>query len=331
MNHIRGDVVADETAFAAERIPLGWKNSYRASAYAAPVSALSLNENLVWIVARPKDGKAVVELDPPSATLPVTSLVRVVDGRGARIVVAPTARGIIVSGSIGARSPARRYSLVVRDPPLFAGGALVTSLEKLGVAIDGTVRTGPSPTAAISVASVQSARLDTIVSHMNRQSINHFAELLFRSAARVPGRAGSSSAALETLRAFLADRVGVPREVVRVRDGSGLSEADTLTARSLVKVLAYASRAPWGSAYHLSLPIAGQSQLLRRRMRATLAQGNLHAKTGSTNTVASLAGYVTARNGELLAFAFLYNGRDLWNARAAMDRMGSTLANFSRD
>jgi D-alanyl-D-alanine carboxypeptidase/D-alanyl-D-alanine-endopeptidase (penicillin-binding protein 4) len=70
---------------------------------------------------------------------------------------------------------------------------------------------------------------------------------------------------------------------------------------------------------------------MQRRMRSTPAQGNLHAKTGTTNTVASLAGYVTALNGEVLAFAFIYNGRDRWNARAAMDRMGATLANFYRD
>jgi serine-type D-Ala-D-Ala carboxypeptidase/endopeptidase (penicillin-binding protein 4) len=45
----------------------------------------------------------------------------------------------------------------------------------------------------------------------------------------------------------------------------------------------------------------------------------------------SLAGYVTALNGEVLAFAFIYNGRDRWNARAAMDRMGATMANFFRN
>ena len=79
------------------------------------------------------------------------------------------------------------------------------------------------------------------------------------------------------------------------------------------------------------MPVAGESELLRRRMRSTPAQGNLHAKTGTTNTVASLAGYVTALNGEVLAFAFIYNGRDRWNAKASMDRMGPTLANFYRE
>jgi D-alanyl-D-alanine carboxypeptidase/D-alanyl-D-alanine-endopeptidase (penicillin-binding protein 4) len=331
IEHVRGDIIADESAFAPERIPEGWKRSYRASAYAAPVSALSLNENLVWVDTRVVNGRAVVTLDPPSANMAVTNKVRVIDGRGGRIIVARAKDGVVASGTIGARASPRRYSLVVLDPPVFAAGALAASLSKAGITVDGAVRAGAAPRNSVRVATVNSQPLQSIVSVMNRESINHYAELLFRSAAREPDRAGSATAALESLRGFLSDKVGVQREAIRVRDGSGLSEADTLSARSLVQVLSYAHRAPWSSAYHLSLPVAGQSDHLKRRMRSTWAQGNLHAKTGSTNTVASLAGYVTARNGELLAFAFIYNGRDLWNAKIAMDRMGSTLAGFHRD
>jgi D-alanyl-D-alanine carboxypeptidase/D-alanyl-D-alanine-endopeptidase (penicillin-binding protein 4) len=331
VERVHGDLVADESAFTPERIPLGWKNSYRSSAYAAPVSALSLNENLVWVDTRVVDGRAVVAIDPPSTAVSVTNAVHVVDGRGGRVLVGRTKSGVIATGTIGAASAPRRYSLVVQDPPSFAAGALIASLARMGVTVDGSVRSGEVPRGATRVAEVRSMRLDSIVSFMNRESINHYAELLFRSAAREPGRAGSASAALEALREFLADKVGVQRDAIRVRDGSGLSEADTLTARSLVQVLTYANRASWSSAYHMSLPVAGQSELLRRRMRTTLAQGNLHAKTGSTNSVASLAGYVTARDGELLAFAFIYNGRDTWSARQAMDRMGSSLASFTRD
>ena len=60
IKRVRGDIIADEGAFAVERIPHGWKTTYLMSAYAAPVSALSLNENLVWIVARADNGQAVV-------------------------------------------------------------------------------------------------------------------------------------------------------------------------------------------------------------------------------------------------------------------------------
>jgi serine-type D-Ala-D-Ala carboxypeptidase/endopeptidase (penicillin-binding protein 4) len=328
---VRGDIVADESAFDSERIPSGWKTSYLMSSYAAPVSALSLNENLVWIVARPVNGKAVVELDPASTALPVTNSVRIAAGSGGRISAHRAGTGVAVSGWIGSSSAPRRYSLVVQEPPAFAAGALQASLVKAGVEVDGQLRAGVTPTAASPVAEVRSLPLANIVSYMNRESINHFAELLFRDAAHQSGRAGSAAAGLETLRDFLATKAGANKEDVRVADGSGLSEADSITARTMVQLLSYAHRAPWGSVFHASMPVAGESELLQRRMRSTPAQGNLHAKTGTTNTVVSLAGYVTALNGEVIAFTFIYNGRDRWNAKATMDRMGPTLANFYRD
>jgi serine-type D-Ala-D-Ala carboxypeptidase/endopeptidase (penicillin-binding protein 4) len=333
IQRVNGDVVADESAFDGERIPAGWKSSYLMSAYAAPVSALSLNENLVWIVARPQNGSAVVELDPPSSAMPIMSTVRLVGGSGGRIVARRAANGIVVTGTIGAHSAPRRYSLVVSDPPTFAAGALVAALRKAGVEVTGGVRAGTAGRGAERVAEIRSLPIANMVSYMNRESINHFAELLYRNAAIAPGQNGgaSSRSALEALRTFLSTKAGTRREDVRVVDGSGLSEADSLTARAMVQLLGYAHRAPWGSVFHASMPVAGESELMRRRMRSTPAHGNLHAKTGTTNTVAALAGYVTALNGEVLAFAFIYNGRDRNGARATMDRMGPTLANFYRD
>lgn len=331
IRRVRGDIVADESAFEVERVPFGWKSTYLMSAYAAPVSALSLNENIVWIVARPENGRAVVELDPPSTTLPVTSNVSVVAGSAGRISARRTANGITVSGTIGARSGPRRYSLVVQDPPSFAAGALHASLQKAGVEVEGVIRKGATPDGAARVAEIRSLPLASMVAYMNRESINHFAELLYREAAREEDKSVSTTQAEARLRDFLASKAGVRKEDIRAPDGSGLSEADTVTARSFVQLLSYAHRAPWGAVFHASMPVAGESETMVRRMRATPAQGNLHAKTGTTNTVASLAGYVTALNGEILAFAFIYNGRDRWNARAAMDRMGATLANFYRD
>jgi D-alanyl-D-alanine carboxypeptidase/D-alanyl-D-alanine-endopeptidase (penicillin-binding protein 4) len=132
------------------------------------------------------------------------------------------------------------------------------------------------------------------------------------------------------LRDFMQLRVGAVPQDVFAADGSGLSTLDRVTARSMVKLLSYSHKAPWSRQFHESLPIAGREETLRLRMRGTPAQGNLHAKTGTTNEVVALSGYVTARTGEILAFSFLYNGKDRWNARATIDAMGVTLADFAR-
>jgi D-alanyl-D-alanine carboxypeptidase/D-alanyl-D-alanine-endopeptidase (penicillin-binding protein 4) len=332
VRRVTGDLVADASAFDDRLIPEGWQTRYLGAAYAARVSALSLNENVVWVVVTPVAGRAQVALEPASTTIPLVSSVRLVGGSGGSISAFRASDGSIhVRGSIGRNSGPRRYSLVVENPPLFTAGALHAALVAAGVTLDGSVRLGDAPKDGTPVATISSPPLWSIVGAMNRESINIFAELLFRSAGRAgTEREGSAKTGLEALREFMSEKVGAKAEVVFAADGSGLSVLDKLTARSMVQLLHYAHRAPWSAQFHASLPVAGESETLRGRMRGTPAQGNLHAKTGTTNTVVSLGGYVTARNGEVIAFAFMYNGADRWNARGAMDQIGATLAEFTR-
>ena len=331
---VTGDLVFDASAFDDQKIPEGWKTKNLGAAYSAKVSALSLNENLVWVVVAPSGGGAVVTLEPATSTIPLRSTVRQVGGGGGRIAARRAADGgIDVSGSIGASSRPMRYSLVVDDPALFTAGALRTALEAAGISIAGQVRAAKTPATAARVASFASPPLSQIVSEMNRESINIVAELLFRDAGRAAAPNGMSSAGvgLANLRDFLSKKVGADPQGVRVFDGSGLSTLDYLTPRTMVQLLSYAHRGPWSSAFHGSLPVAGESELLRRRMRGTPAEGNLHAKTGTTDTTVGLGGFVTAKDGEIVAFSFIYNGADRWNAKATMDAMGATVANFVRE
>jgi D-alanyl-D-alanine carboxypeptidase/D-alanyl-D-alanine-endopeptidase (penicillin-binding protein 4) len=261
-------------------------------------------------------------------------VVRVVGASRGRISAVRQKDGsILVRGTIGKSAPPQRYSLVVDDPASFATGALRAALEKAGVVVDGRVTVGSTPSNATEVASLLSPPLAYIIAEMNRESINLFAELLFRDAAHAatPDQAGSATTGLATLRSLLSEKVGARPQDVQVSDGSGLSVLDRVTPRSMVELLSYAHQAPWGATFHASLPLEGESGTLRHRARFTPARGNLHAKTGTTNTVASLGGYVTAKNGEILAFSFIYNGSDRWNAKLAMDQMGATLAEFVRE
>lgn len=334
IRRITGNIVGDATAFDSQLVPDGWQSRYLGAAYAARVSALSLDENLVWVVVQPNGRKAEVTLDPATTSIPVHSSVRVTGGRGGRISAVRQKDGsILVRGSIGASSGPLRYSLVVDDPASFTTGALRAALEKAGVVVDGNVTLGATPAAATEVAALESAPLASIVTEMNRESINLFAELLFRDVAHAAdsNQVGSAQTGLATLRKLLDAKVRARPQDVQVSDGSGLSVLDRVTPRSMVELLSFAHQSPWGATFHASLPLEGESGTLRHRARQTPARGNLHAKTGTTNTVASLGGYVTAKDGEILAFSFIYNGSDRANAKLAMDQMGATLAEFVRD
>jgi D-alanyl-D-alanine carboxypeptidase/D-alanyl-D-alanine-endopeptidase (penicillin-binding protein 4) len=329
VKRVTGDVVGDATAFDSRTIPEGWLTRYLQSGYAARVSGLSLNENLIWVTIAPGGAR----LEPATSAIRLVSNVQTVAGGGARLSVRRQTDGtIIVSGRIGRNSPPRRYVYVVEDPAPFATGALHAALVAKGITVGGGIRLGKTPSGATRIAAIQSPTLDRIVAAMNRESINHFAELLLRNAARGREREiqGTAAAGQSLIRQFFAEKIRADTVQLHVADGSGLSTLDRVTPRAMTQMLSYAHDAEWGPWFHASLPVAGESELMRRRMRGGQAQGNLHAKTGTTNDVVALSGYVTAINGEVIAFTFIYNGRDRGAARSMIDVMGQTLANFVR-
>ncbi len=332
IRHVTGSVVGDASAFLDGHVPEGWRTRYLQASYAARVSALSFNENKITIVVRPNGGHAELSFVPAVSGVPVENAVKVTpSSAGGRIGVRQDSTGrLVVSGWIGSQSGQRDYQVMVEGPELFAAGALRAALIAQGVTVDGQVRIGRTPLDAVSVATFDSPPLEKIVTQMNGESNNHFAELLFRDAAQSVGTPGSAENGNILLRRFLYEKADVAPTAVFAADGSGLSTLDRVTPRAMVQLLGYVRKAPWGSVLEQSLPIAGETETLKHRMRHTPAMGNLHAKTGTTNDVNSLGGYVTAKNGEQLVFSFIYNGKDHWRAKEAMDAMGATLASFSR-
>ncbi len=334
LREVTGRVIGDPSAFESRNVPEGWHPRILQDAYAGRVSGLSLNENLVWVTVRPttRGQPAEVVLEPATSAIPLRSTVRTVGGRGASLRLGRGSGGITVSGSIGSEVYQRSYSYIVEDPASFTTGAFHAALRRHGVKVDGGMALGVTPAAATPLFTWQSPPLEALLTVMNRESVNVIAEHLFRAASRGADRhtAGAAFTGDTALRALLQRNAGVRGDAIRSTDGSGLSQLDQVSPRAMVQMLGWADRAPWGSLLHASLPLAGESGTLRRRMEGTTAQTNLHAKTGTTNDVVALSGYVTARNGELLAFAMLYNGRDRWRAREAIDAIGVTLANWAR-
>jgi D-alanyl-D-alanine carboxypeptidase/D-alanyl-D-alanine-endopeptidase (penicillin-binding protein 4) len=107
----------------------------------------------------------------------------------------------------------------------------------------------------------------------------------------------------------LVSWLGLNPDAYRIADGSGLSLYNYLSPALEVALLQHAWRKP--SIYkHLlpSLPIAGVDGTLKKRMKATAAEGNVQAKTGTVTGVSCLAGYCTAPNGHRLCFSIMNQG-----------------------
>ncbi len=214
----------------------------------------------------------------------------------------------------------------VDDPSLAAASRLTKQLRAAGVRVVHAPARGVAPITSTLAYTERSAPLSRVLAAMNKPSDNFLAEELLKGLGAGLGDGGSTVAGAGVAKRFLQS-IGVS-DGFRIRDGSGLSYQDKLTARVVLKVLgAMAKRADF-PVFWRSLAIAGVDGTLEDRMRGTPAAGNVRAKTGTLNAASSLSGYVTTGNGHTLSFAMLMNGDPVpaARARAAQDAVAVLLA-----
>ena len=205
-----------------------------------------------------------------------------------------------------------------------AARALTAALERRGVAVARSARTGRTPADVVPLALDLSDRLADVVRHMNRESDNFVAELLLKELGAQVGLAGTTEEGARVVRGELA-AAEVPLAGIRIEDGSGLSRLDRLTAHALVAILRAGADDPHtGGAFVTSLAVAGLSGTMKKRLVKRPTRSRVIAKTGTTSQASALAGFVRRR----YVFAIVQNGSPVpyWPARAAQDRFVTILA-----
>ena len=354
VREVRGDVVGDGSYFQGSGTGAGWQTSYINAWYAAPAGALSFNENIVTLRVNPADQagwRPEVLTVPGSDGVAIVNLATTVAGGGSRIQVTRAAYDgpIVIRGEIGTGAGPHWSGVPVPDPARFAAAAFRDVLVEAGIGVSGGVRaihdpaqslfgmqkvfapgyaSGPTPRV---VAVHQSPPLFEILSVVNKRSHNMYAEQVLRTVGRVVAGSGSVEGGEHAVKALMERELGAApgEESLSMQDGSGLSILDRASPRALVELLAAMAQTPMFETYLATLPESGERGL--RRMGGTAAQGNLRAKTGTINNVSALSGYVTAANGERLAFSIISNGvPSTWRAKRVEDQIGSRLASFTR-
>ena len=348
---VAGDLVADASYLEGpERMPT-WNEEDLNDHFAAPVSALSFNENVASLRVVPAHRPGMppeVHTVPPVTDLLIENHALTVASRPRpRLAILrhhPTAP-VRVEGRIRAGSRDVWRQMTAASPPAFAVRAFQAVLDEEGIQVRGRVRVvRDASSSAVRRVSAPRLRPDGRVRVLarytspplreylrvvNHESHNLFAELIVRTVGRVRTGDGHPSSATRAVLDILGE-MGVPLERVTLLDGSGLSPGNRVSPATLVALLREVSQTPMWPEFWASLPEAGRRRGLGRMYRSAAA-GNLRAKTGTIDRVSALTGVVRSRDGERLAFSILSNGvRSRSAAKAAENRIGVRLAEFSR-
>ncbi|MGH7527986.1 MAG: D-alanyl-D-alanine carboxypeptidase/D-alanyl-D-alanine endopeptidase [Gemmatimonadales bacterium] len=305
--------ITSRTGPAASSYPPVWAADFEGQLFAPPVGPVVLHENTVSLTFRPGpeigSPPTLVSAYPEGVARMVRIGATTVAGTRRRLSIRNDPDGgWTLLGSVGIGRRTAGLSAVAHDPSQLLTWAWAAALQRAGIQWSnpgGPVGLAPRATAVL--AQVESPPLDSVAIEVNRRSLNIGAELLMQWAA------GSQTAGPALVTEHVRQVVG-PAARVRLVDGSGLSQLNRMSPLTQVLYLAKYPQLPGNQRFPLLLPANGTGTL--RRLRHGMGRGVVHAKTGTLDRVATLAGYLGRPDG-VLVVSLMYNGRRIHAARAA--------------
>lgn len=349
IRRITGDVVADTTFLRMPAYGAGWVADDLTDYYGAEISALTLEENYADLRVTPaaEPGRACAfELVQPWTGLVLHN--RTVTGPvgSARTVHSRRELGsnvVTIFGELPVGGAPELMDVTVAKPARWFAAALIEALRRADIVVEGQPRSvhwpeaSPVPERAVRLGEITSPPLRDLVRAFMKPSQNLETDLIFDHVGELtrtpeaPVWRTSEQLGVAALREFLRSNQ-LPVEEVRFEEGSGLSRNNLASANATVALLQFMAAHREAAAFREALPIAGVDGTLRKRMKATAAEGNVRAKTGTLRWANSLSGYVTSAAGETLVFSILLNrhvapvGR---STRDDIDAIAVMLARFA--
>ncbi len=279
--------------------------------------------------AAPPDGFDLVRVEVTAKTLAYPAAPRLTYKTSASVDVHGRAVTVLAIGGTIGKGGLVTYKLPLadRDRAATAAYALRASLRAHGIAVTGSVKVeelgdfvgeslgvGELP---VELARHESRPLVSIVTDVNKWSINWLAERVILSAAAITHHAPPTmELAVDTMYGWLERHARLGKSDLVVDSGSGLSYRTQISARELVAVVLAASgfahdglavSPAVSSAWLGSLSIGGHDGTLMNRFKTPETRGRVRGKTGTLSTVIALSGLVEIDPARPLAFALVTN------------------------
>jgi len=319
---IEGNIIGDDDYFVDNDIADSWEFDEMPYWYAAPSSALSINDNLYDMTIYPGESvgaKALLVTAPPINYVTFQNDV-ITTVAGARRHI-DFSRGmdnnnVRIFGHIPISGRRWRDRGCVFNPTLYAATLFRDSLTSEGISVSGSAADLDTFSDAEKEHLLRNARLlyvhvspplSEIIKIVNKPSQNFYADMFLKTLGRRFRSEGSFKAGALAVKDFLKN-IGVPDvDSIRMYDGSGLSRCDLVQPRQTQHILQYMATRPDFEAFYDSLAIAGVDGTIGGRMNEPPAKNNVHAKTGFIANVRSLSGYLDDLNGDRWVFSIMCN------------------------
>lgn len=335
INRIQGNIYGDVSMLDSLFWGNGWMWDDDPSTDFPYLTPLTINDNAVKVHVFPTDidGKPKVTFEPSSFFLKVENKATTVSSQRTSLEITRDfvnrKNDIIVNGCINQSDSFYSDEINVVYPEKYFLTLAKEEIEKRGISFMGNIEISYLPIEAEHLFTFKRKFTD-VINNLNKQSDNLSAEMTLRALAlKFYGKPATAENGVQLVDSLI-NISGKDPHNYRIVDGSGVSHYNLISTELLNAVLKYfyLYKPELFKTLSQSFPLAGVDGTLKRRMKNTLAENNLRAKTGTISGVSALSGYVTTKSNHQLSFSLMIQNhvRKTYRAVYFLDQICARLA-----
>ena len=191
-----------------------------------------------------------------------------------------------------------------------------------------TGKNGNVPLGARLLIQFEGITLGEDVQDINKYSNNVMArQLLLTLALEKMGKPATTANGDLVIQSWLKQN-GLHFPDLLIKNGSGLSRNEAISAASMNQLLLLGRNLPVGDIFYNSLPIAGTDGTMRNRLMVQLRKflhlkkkPEARIKTGSLADVRAISGYVLSKSGKMYVVTSFINHPNAWRGLEAHDQL----------
>lgn len=316
---IKDNIVIDDTRYVLPYHKAATTLDDVSWGYAAPVSAIVLNENaLAYRVKTSTVLEQRISIKPlfrEARYVTLTNRIKTVTKRQAKneceLRFYPEQRNHInLTGCLAMRKHDMVWKMAVPNPFLLASRIIRAQLKQDGIILQGHIVKGKMPKKVKRLAVQRSKPLYELVEYMLSTSDNLYADSFLKTLGYQFRKEGSFQQGIQALKGILAEHTNIDTTHLKIEDGSG-SRYDLVSPFQMSQLLlAVYHDKKVKSSFLAALPRSGFSGTLAHRMQVFDLKGQVFAKTGTMHDTSALSGFVTSVRGRPLIYSIMINHID---------------------
>ena len=324
-----GRIVLDNRYFEGPDLIDSWPAKELSFWYAAQTSALSFEDNCVFLrfyPGRKVGSTARIILEPDFGYVKAINHSRT-GSRGSKYTLdedysrKPGTNTVTFYGRIPISDTGQADYVSVHEPAMYLAHTTREIWKRKGIPVASPAvyweKSGLEEDSLKKLFVWRSDSLSNIIKVVNKNSQNFYSEQFLRTLGKEIEGKGSFDAGLEAVNHFLLN-AGLSTGDFYLVDGSGLSAKNRFTAAGFIKLLRHMHETSHFSYYYESMAIPGLDKSVKNRKKGDTLSVNFRVKTGWITGARTLSGYFKSQSGKLYCFSVLVNGRKL-NTRAIDD------------